>query len=258
MSEPFEYAGIFNKEDGKIYDCQLNLCSAVDNPATLQELEHEKLQVRLQWNVRSKVESAIDNDRRNLRISEISSAFPKRTLDDARQYGAKREARRIFLEESNPSFRFKCRYKAKNLDDEEVLFAYISNPDAFEEEKRKFIEENQEEILLDFLLNDLVQAEYEILASDTTNPIHVVKKIMAAVKDSPAQTVNVLIKKECIDFEFKVKANEFRRDCQFDYNSWNIIASDRRVFEATFGSDASYTPKEIVRITYGKKVLYQV
>ena len=67
------------------------------------------------------------------------------------------------------------------------------------------------------------------------------------------------IRKKDINLEFKAKADEFRRDCQFGYSLWNIIASDRQRFDAVFGSNANYyTTQEIVRITYGKKVLYQV
>ena len=48
-----------------------------------------------------------------------------------------------------------------------------------------------------------------------------------------------------------------RNGLSLTYNSMKIVASDRWLFEAAFDRDANYAPQEIVRITYGKKTLYQ-
>ncbi len=112
-------------------------------------------------------------------------------------------------------------------------------------------------MLLKFLLNNLEKEEYETFVANPNNPIHIVKKIVTAVCNSPARTVNVLIRKDGTDFEFKTNADIFCHDCTFTYNSMKIVASDRWLFEAAFDRDANYAPQEIVRITYGKKTLYQ-
>lgn len=72
-----------------------------------------------------------------------------------------------------------------------------------------------------------------------------------------AKTVHVTIKKNDIEFTFKVEANSLHGNCGEYYSTWYITGSDRKKFEELFGRNANYTPKEIIRITYAKKELYR-
>lgn len=93
---------------------------------------------------------------------------------------------------------------------------------------------------------------------DKENAIHLVKRIKSAMESTSAKTVNVTIYKDGIEFPFKTKADDLRRDCKSSYSSWSIAAADRRRFEELFGKYADYTPKDICCITYGRNVLYRV
>lgn len=80
---------------------------------------------------------------------------------------------------------------------------------------------------------------------------------MEAVAFTGAKTVTVTIRKDGQDFTFKTEACVLRRDCTNTYGTWYIAAADRREFEKRFGRGAEYAPQEIMRITYGRKTLYE-
>ena len=112
-------------------------------------------------------------------------------------------------------------------------------------------------MLYTFLQNDAVLAEYQAIVTDEGNPVHCVKRIMAAMKTTSAKTVNVTICKDGTEFTFKTEADSFRRDCYSYYSTWEMTATDRREFERIYGRSARYYPQEILKITYARKVLYQ-
>ena len=138
------------------------------------------------------------------------------------------------------------------------MLSYILDPQGYaSKEATDYMEGNQEEMLFDFLCNDVELAEYQALVDDRDNPVHIVKKIMAAMNTTSAKTVNVTICKDGEEFSFKAEAQELRRDCKDYYSTWNIVAADRRKFEQRFGRHAEYYPQEIIRITYARAVLYE-
>ena len=87
---------------------------------------------------------------------------------------------------------------------------------------------------------------YRAILADTKNPVHLIKKISAAMAATSAKTVNVTISKNGTEFTFKTEAFSLRGDCGSHYNSWSIVAADRRKFEQLFGRSADYTPEEIM------------
>lgn len=89
------------------------------------------------------------------------------------------------------------------------------------------------------------------------NPVHIVRQIMAVVNSSGAKTVNVTVRKDGKELTFKTETGDLRRDCTGGYSHWHMIAADRRRFFECFGRNAEYRPEEILRITYGRSVLYE-
>lgn len=252
----FEYAGIFCRSDGELYDGQQNLRDLAGEDT--EERSARQLRENLQCNVCQLVESAIGNDRRNLQITELSNPELLRRLQNEQNYYAKNTAREHFLDTVDfepPTFR--CLYDAKNWT-EDSLLSYILDPQGYSaKEATVYMAEHQEEMLFYFLCNDAELAEYQAFVADTDNPVHIVKKIMAAMNHTSAKTVNITINKDGEEFTFKTEARELRRDCTDHYHVWNIVATDRRKFKERFGKNTEYYPKEIVRITYAKTVLYE-
>ena len=57
--------------------------------------------------------------------------------------------------------------------------------------------------------NDVELAEYQALVDDTDNPVHIVKKIMAAMNTTSAKTVNVTICKDGEEFSLRQRRRSF-------------------------------------------------
>lgn len=254
----FKYAGIYCKKDGLLYDAQYPLTNMEDGGEELRNRSEEALWRQLKAAVREKVESAIGNDRSNLTITEVTDSSLLNRLEYALKYSAKETARKHFLDtvDFEPPV-FQCRYDPDRWT-EDMLLSCILDPESFaDKEATDYIATNQEDMLFDFLYNDAVLREYQAILADTENPVHIVKKIMAAMRTTSAKTVNVTIFKEGVEFTFKTEASALRGDCSSYYHSWSMVAADRREFEGLYGKSAEYYPQEIIRITYARNVLYE-
>lgn len=254
----FKYAGIYCRKDGLLYDIQYNFSDIAESPEAMKERSSETLWEKLKAAVREKVEAAIGNDRTNLQVTEITEGRLASQLEYTLKYTAKETARRHYLDtvDFEPQA-FSCHYDPDHWK-EDSLLSYIADPEGYAKQQAEgYIAENQENMLFDFLYNDAVLKEYRAILADTANPVHIIKKIKAAMETTSAKTVNVTIRKEGTEFSFKTEASSLRGDCGSHYSSWSLVAADRRKFEQLFGRSADYTPEEILRITYARNVLYE-
>ena len=256
--DKFEYAGIYCKRDGLIYDGQYDLRDLIADGVR----SNEALRQELKQAVRTAVESAINNDRRNLRISDLSTEKARDNLAYFLKYSAADNARTAYLSGQNAdgasyAFTFRCNYDPEHWT-EDSLLVYILDPARYAAaEAAAYLDSHQEDMLSDFLRADMVAAQYSAILANTQNPIHCIKRIMRALNASSAKTVNVTIRKDDKVFTFKAEAAQFRRDCTSHYHYWSILAADRREYERQFKGSTYYGPEEILRIEYARTVLYQ-
>lgn len=254
--DSFKYVGLYY--DGLIYDAEYTLTSIQGLAAVSCERSRESLLEQLKRDVRAMVDRQIANDRRNLTLMTLADPRSIEALRYYQQYGASREAREAYLEGGElGEVGFRCDYSLEAWT-EESLLAYISDPLTYaERETARYLADVQEDMLLQFLKADALTEAYQRLVAASDNPVHFIRAIMAAMNQSPAKMVTVTIRKNGEEFTFKTEAAELRRDCGSHYSTWNIVAADRRAFEKRFGRSADYTPAEILRITYGKRTLYE-
>ncbi|MCL2588414.1 MAG: hypothetical protein FWD84_03290 [Oscillospiraceae bacterium] len=252
-----DYAGIYCNQDGLLYDDQYRLQELIDG--TIQS--PEDLRSQLKEDVCQAVEAQINDDRRNLQISELASDQKRKDLAYYQERPAMDEARNAYLFDTYHNeghFSFRCDYDP-DCWTEDSLLAYILNPAQYTvAEVDAYMGSHQEDMLFHFLYMDAVSAAYADILNTPLAPVHKVKRIMAAMNDSSAKTVTVTIRKGGIEFTFKTEAHRLRRDCTCTYSTWDILAADRREFERLFGRAASYRPEDILRITYARSVLYQI
>ena len=252
----FKYAGIYCRKDGLLYDIQYSLSDIVESLEGIEERSPEILREKLKKAVWEKVETVIDNDRSNLQVTEITDSGLLHRLEYVYNYDAKDTARKRYLVDFEAQV-FSCHYDPDRWKEDSFL-SYIADPEGYAQKQAEdYIAENQENMLFDFLYHDAVLKEYRAILADTKNPVHLIKKISAAMAATSAKTVNVTIRKNETEFTFKTEAFSLRGDCGSHYNSWSIVAADRRKFEELFGRSADYTPEEILRITYARNVLYE-
>jgi hypothetical protein len=257
----FDYAGVFCRRNGRIYDAQYAVRDLFDNRDALEAREAEALHNKLKAAVRKAVEAAIGNDRNNLCIAELTSERDLEKLEHYKKYSAGEQARKAYLnnddEDEGFDFTYRCDYDPERWTEDSML-AYILDPEEYvSAEAKAYIDSHQEAMLSDFLESDMVAEAYTVIIENPANPVHRVKRIMRAVSDSSAKMVTVAIRKDGVDFIFKAEACQFRSDCTSHYSDWNIAAADRREFERLFGRGAHYGPEDILRIEYARSVLYE-
>ena len=206
--------------------------------------------------VNGRVEGIIANDRNNLPIREVTGWQASRDLEYYRNHGVKESVIRQFFSNQEPDGQFHSDYKLDELP-ETAFIAYITDPELFvQTEAEQYIKNNQEKFLLQFLKTDALLAEYQALMQDTDNPIHRMKAITDAVKGCGAKTVTVTVQKDGQELTFKAAANSLTGHRNY-YSTYDILSSDRREFEHTFGKYADYNAENVVRITYGRNTIYE-
>lgn len=250
----FQYAGIYCKKDGLVYDAGYMF----EAQGSLRGRSAISLCEQLEESVRRKVECAIGNDKNNLHITNITNEKILEQIEYLYRYKAKREARQRYLNmEDWKTPTYQCGYTFRQWK-EDSLLDYILDPEGYAgKEAEAYLVNNQEKILYTFLENEAIEKKYQTLIADKDNPVHTIKKIKMVMAKTNAKTVHVTIKKNDIEFTFKVEANSLRGNYGEYYPAWYITGSDRKKFEELFGRNANYAPKEIIRITYAKKELYR-
>lgn len=254
-----EYAGFYCKVDENLYDTHYYLQGMIKQGEHPIPSDWSMLTKKMCDRVKRKVEELIDGDRTKLKISRISDPYLLSNLERAKNGEGKRAAREAFLG-NNPVGVYKCKQFTGDSNDENVILSYIVSPETFvEREALKYIEDNQEQILYEFLLRDIIKKEYDAILNDPSDSAHTVKQIIQAVSSSGAKTVNITIRRGDAEGTFKFGADLLTRDCEScGYNIWSLTKSERERFGELFGTHKSdFHPQEIVRITYGRRVLFE-
>lgn len=253
--EKFEYAGLYYKGDGLVYDAQYEMETLVGKQGR-QERGAQFLLEALQCEVRGAVEAIIANDRRNLKVAALDERQAAR-LAEFTQYEAADGARRAYMKNRDGTFPLRCFYQPTPWSEDSFL-EYIRDPAGYvQNEAAAHISGHQEELLMEFLQNDALRTAYNAFIEDAQNRVHFIKRIYYAVTSTDAKAVRVTIRKNGTEFTFKTDADTLRQDCGNSYYIYRIVAADRREFERLFGRGADYYPEEIVRIEYGRAVLYE-
>ena len=206
--------------------------------------------------INQRVEDTISGDRNNFPIREIAGEMPRRRIKYYQEHGARQDAIRMLFDNETPDGKFHSDYDMDYLPEDGFL-AYIEDPGGFVQAKAEdYIKANQETFLMQFLENDSLAAEYQALMRDAGDPVHKMKAITDAIKASGARTVTVSIRKDGKELTFKAEAYSLAGH-QTYYSAYHIQAQDRRKFKALFGKHADYDAKDVVRIAYGRKTIYE-
>lgn len=207
--------------------------------------------------INQRVDTIINNNRNNLRVKEITNTWDLRTVDEYQKYQAKDEAIRRFFDGKAPDAQVHSKYSVLSSWEEKFM-SYLHDEGKFiQTEAEQYIESNQEKLLIQFLMNDALLTAYQEIINDTDSPLHRMKAITDAVNDCGGKTVTVTIQKAGTEFTFKTGAYSLK-GYQNYYSRYYLPAADRREFEQLFGRNSDYKAEDISRITYGKKVIYEV
>jgi hypothetical protein len=255
--EKFDYAGIYCKRDGLVYDGQHGIEALLEPQEAGAGRSAKRLRERLGDDVRRAVEAAIGNDRKNVPLKLLDSKQDLENLDHFVKYQAAAKARELFLSGADASaLEYRCAYCPPEWT-EDTLLDYISGPEGYAaREAEMYLKFKQDAILTAFLENSAVAKELIALGGNPRCQAHRVRGIMEAMRGTDAKTVRVTIRKDGQELTFKTEADQFRRDCGSYYSTWRIEAAGRREFERLFGR-GDYGPEHVLRIEYGRAVLYE-
>jgi hypothetical protein len=252
-----EFAGVLFKRDGRIYDPDPTLPGRNEPGSDLYGPSGEELLRRLKDNVRAKVEDAAGDDRRNLPVTELGDEERDNLKMFVERGYANIAARECLISGRTPNAEIKCCYRPDEWT-EDSLLSYISDSEAYEQKETEArITSHREDFLRRCLESDAIREAYEAMARNPEDSVHVVKRIVNAMKDVSAKTVNVTLAKDGNKLTFKTDADEFRCDRPLGYGTRYMSKKSCREFEELFGYGARiYRPKDILRITHGRTVLY--
>ena len=151
-------------------------------------------------------------------------------------------------------------YKKYSTDKPKDLLDYLTDKNTFlEEETREFILDNVTSILKGLTVTEEKRKALKRIEDNLEHPYHKIKSIVDAVKDNNCVTVNITINKDGIEQTFKYDAAALKNSYNSSYLScYNIEkVTERNLYEETFGRWTDFHYEDIVKITYGKKTIYE-
>ncbi len=251
------FFGVYNHRNGSLYMTLDSLhTSAVKDMVAPVEADAMTMGEIITAAVNQQVEETIANDRRNLPVTELTSTMALHDLKEYQICGAKEDAVDLFFSGKEPDGQFHSGFALKGSQ-EAAFIAYITDPDLFiHDEAEMYLKVHGEKLLLKFLKNDALLAEYQTLMQDTHDPIHRIKEIRDAVIGWKAKAVCVTIRKDGQELTFRTGSTDLRNRFG-SYGSSSIRAEDRQEFERLFGRRANYCAEDITKITYGRNTIYE-
>lgn len=257
----FEYAGIFNRGDGLVYDANYDLHRLLASQEYDRGRDHDSIYKAFEDQVNARIKAIIAGDRTNLHVTEadITDKYLKRKLDDAKTCHQRDRVRSLVLGGVKAdSIHFSPWFcvNETHFDSDLIINILEECETLVEKTAEKWIDKNRAEILIRFISDDLLKADLAAVYADPEHPLFLIKKIMDAVAGD-YKTVNVTTVIDGKELTFKTDACVLQHDPNDAYYTYRMAAPDRRKFENLYGRNRDYYPQEIIKITYGKRVLYQ-
>lgn len=244
-----EYQGLYKRETGQFYDMQYTTRELFED-GRYQELEYSALQEEFESRVRERVEEMVTKFEGDIKLDDTT-----KSQQESQKFYADKRARKIYLQNINTDFTYQCGYGDCNFKNK--LMQYVLDSETVVNETAKtYLADNEDKIREEIVQNLMTQQRVQELKDGKDKFLTAMRNIIQSI---PVQckTVNVTTVIERKELTFKYEASRLRQDCNYDYYAWWIPAQDRRKFEMMYGSHKDFTPMDITKITYGKKVLYE-
>ncbi len=249
----FEYAAIYNKQDGLIYEAGLDFqdtfAEADPAPRTGQ------ISKAVNATIRARLKSLVAQARSTLSARQLSKDGCMK-LKDYKEYELEDAMRSYFLSGvSSSEVDYESNYAPEWHEDR--LLDYLEDKEGYiQREVERVWSETQEDIALQVKKIDLIKWWLKNLESKPDSRLHRQRNILRSLRECPAKTVNVTIFKNEEKFTFRTRVNGLNSPAVYSYSSWNMPTKDREHFERRFGNDGWYYPEEIIDISYRGKSLY--
>lgn len=168
---------------------------------------------------------------------------------------AEDKARRIYIKNIETVYKYECEYEDERF--HKKFLEYLTNPDVVVERSvNKFYANHLDSIKKKIVRIKLIKELVERYESGENTFVLAMRNIIRSIPKN-CKMVNVTTEIDGNEITFKYEADVLTRDCGNSYSTWYIPSADRDRYEAMYGSRRVFTPEDITRITYSRKVLYE-
>ena len=250
LHSPFKYAGIYDKKNDKVYDLEYSIRWHI-----------------LNWDYQN--DKFIDaSDLYNMISNEINNRVQELILDGKDDMFDISNFELEELEDKDVIDEFMEGFTSSTLKDEvkkystskpKNILEYLTNKQEFiEETSRDFIVDNMEDILKDLVRSEGKRRVLKTIEEDKEHPYFKIRDITDAIKNTNCKTVNITINKDNIEqtFIYDAKSLTYYNSSYLSIYNINRL-SDREKFEENYGRNEDFRFSDIVKMTYGKKTIYE-
>lgn len=250
LHSPFKYAGIYDKENDKVYDLDYSIRWHILNWDYQNDnyIDSGDLYKTINEEVNNRIKELISDGKDDM--FNISN-FDSEELEDS-------DVIAEFME-GKTSLTLEDEVKKYNTNLPKNLLEYLTNKEEFiEEVSRNFIIDNMEEIIKDLIRSEAKRNVLKSVEENNEHPYFKIRDITNTIKNNNCKTVNVTINKDGIEQSFIYDADSLKYYNSSYLSSYNIVKlADREKFEEAFGRHADFHFPDITKMTYGKKTIYE-
>lgn len=250
LNSPFKYAGFYDKEKDKVYDLDYSIRWHILN----WNYKNDKFEDK------QDLYNLISNDINN-RVYELIQDGKKESFDinnfDLLELTDKDVINEFMNGETSCSMKDQIRnYNSRKPQD---ILDYLTDKNEFiEEVSRDFIVDNAEDILNDMIESESKRQKLKEIEQDKNHIFYKIRDIVNCINDNNCKTVNLTIFKDNKEQTFIYDAKYLKNYSSSYLSEYNIIKlKDREEFEENFGRSADFYFSDIVKITYGKRTIYE-
>lgn len=255
LHSSLKYSGIYDKVNDKLYDLDYTIrYNIFDYDSTRNILDKSDIYKEINDVVGKRVRELVENDKVNLFGKDFIAPEPK-----SYDIPTERDVNIYFID-GLTSETLKDQFRNYSTDKSEDVLDYISEPEIFvEEESREYILGHLEDIYLGLFRCQEERKLLKKIEDDKEKPIHRVKTIIDSIRDKNYKTVNLTINKDGIEQTFKYDTDALLCSYNSSYlSTYNFVsARERAEFEENFGRNVDLHYEDIIKITYGKNVVFE-
>lgn len=247
----FEYSGIYDKENNKLFSLDYNIrCDILNWQYDDNRLiDSTKLYCLISNDINDRIKELIDDSKDeifNLDEAELGEGINDNDVIHEFMSGCTHE----LLEDQ---------YKEYYSDKPKDILDYLTDKESFiEEEARDFILSNRLEILKGLAISRDKRKVLKEIEDNKNHLYHKIKDILDAIRDRNYVTVNVTINRNEVEQTFKYDVSTLASSYNSNLPSYKIERrSDRGIYEKNFGGWNNFEYEDIVKITYGKNTIYE-
>lgn len=250
LHSPFKYAGIYDKENDRVYDLEYSIRWHILNWDYQNDkyIDASDLYNTISKEINYRVQELISDGKDDM--FDISN-FELEELED-------KDVIHEFMEGLTSST-LKDEVKEYHTSKPKDILEYLTNKQEFiEETSRDFIIDNMEDILKDLVRSEGKRRVLKTIEDNKEHPYFKIRDITNAIKNTNCKTVNITINKDNIEQTFIYDANSLTYYNSSYLSIYNINKlADREKFEENYGRNEDFYFSDIVKMTYGKKTIYE-